>query len=388
MRVLVILSRIPYPLEKGDKLRAYEQLKILAEHYEIHLVCLHHGNKIDQRTKVALSKVCHHYQLIKLNRWACYLNLVASVFRNQPLQVGYFYNQQAHRQIEELIVANKIEHIYCQLIRTTEYVKKLGINKTLDYMDALSKGMYRRYKKSRLLLKPIYYYEYGRLKSYETSVFNHFNNHTIITATDKSAIEHPNNHQIKVIPNGVNAANYKAYQHVSKKTDLVFAGNMQYPPNIDAAIFLAHEIMPIVWQKLPDAKLTIAGATPTKKVMNLQHSRIHVTGWVEDMLEVYAQSKVFVAPMRLGSGLQNKLLEAMSMKLPCITTPLANQPLKAENNSEVMIGKDAQEFAEHIIAVLQNDVLANSLAEQGHAFIKKNYNWQQSTQVLMECFSS
>ena len=122
--------------------------------------------------------------------------------------------------------------------------------------------------------------------------------------------------------------------------------------------------------------------------MNLQHSRIHVTGWVEDMLEVYAQSKVFVAPMRLGSGLQNKLLEAMSMKLPCITTPLANQPLKAENNSEVMIGKDAQEFAEHIIAVLQNDVLANSLAEQGHAFIKKNYNWQQSTQVLMECFSS
>ena len=99
---------------------------------------------------------------------------------------------------------------------------------------------------------------------------------------------------------------------------------MGYAPNVNAVEFLAYEIMPKVWEKLPNAKLYIAGAQPDPKVKKVACDNIIVSGWIDDMRDAYAQSRIFIAPMRIGTGLQNKLLEAMSMKIPCITTALAN----------------------------------------------------------------
>ncbi len=167
-----------------------------------------------------------------------------------------------------------------------------------------------------------------------------------------------------------------------KKADLVFTGNMAYPPNVDAAEFLVNQIMPLVWKKMPGAKVMIAGATPDKRVTSLKSENVTVTGWLDDIRDSYAGAKVFIAPMQIGTGLQNKLLEAMSMKVPSITTPLANDALQAVDGESILIGKDAPTLATQILNLLNDEVLYRKIAENGFAFVKEHYSWEEATDKL------
>ena len=167
-----------------------------------------------------------------------------------------------------------------------------------------------------------------------------------------------------------------------KKYDLVFTGNMSYPPNVNAVEYLADEIMPIVWKTLPDTKLYIAGATPDPRVKKAASERIIVSGWLDDIRDAYAQSRVFIAPMRIGTGLQNKLLEAMSMRLPAITSPLANASLGAKPDEEIFIGNNAEEMANNIIILLTNTQKAEQIAQAGYDFTNRVYDWGKATEIL------
>jgi glycosyltransferase involved in cell wall biosynthesis len=387
MKLFVLLSRVPYPLEKGDKLRAYEQLKILNQEYQIHLCCLHSKSSVSKEIAIELNKICDSYSIIKLTWLRRIVSMILGVFKRKPIQVSYFFQKSAYKKVQQEIAKFGPEHIYCQLIRTSEYVKaNFEVTKTLDYMDALSTGMIRRLKNSNWITKPIYNFEYKRLRSYEEEIFDFFEYSAIISSPDQLNINHAKKEQILLVPNGVNENNFVNYTEVNKTFDLVFTGNMQYAPNVDAAIFLAESILPIVWESHPNTSLLISGATPTKKVLGLQSPKIKVTGWVDDILHSYASAKVFIAPMRLGSGLQNKLLEAMSMKIPCITTSIANDSLKATHNNNILVGNSTNEIATHITNLLSDKNLADQLAENGHQFVKNNFNWKASTNVLNQAF--
>jgi glycosyltransferase involved in cell wall biosynthesis len=159
---------------------------------------------------------------------------------------------------------------------------------------------------------------------------------------------------------------------------------MSYPPNVNGVEYLALEILPEVWKEMPDVTLKIVGATPSPKVQKLANKNIEVTGWVDDIREYYKEAKIFVAPMLIGTGLQNKLLEAMAMNLPCITTPLANNALKAKENVGILIGKNKEEFKEHILLLLNNKDKASEVAQNGSEFIKNQYNWETTSIPLID----
>jgi glycosyltransferase involved in cell wall biosynthesis len=153
---------------------------------------------------------------------------------------------------------------------------------------------------------------------------------------------------------------------------------------VNAAKFLVHDIMPIVWASIPDAKLLIAGATPDKSVKDLASGKVSVSGWLDDIRTSYAGSSIFIAPMRIGTGLQNKLLEAMSMKIPCITTSLANSALKGIPGQNLLVGDDKSELAQHIIQLLTEPETANQLAQSGYDFVMQYYDWKGATSQLIE----
>ncbi len=163
---------------------------------------------------------------------------------------------------------------------------------------------------------------------------------------------------------------------------------MGYPPNIDAAHFIAKEIFPLVLKKIPAATLLIAGANPHASVKSLQSGNINISGWMPDIRESYAASRIFIAPMRIGTGLQNKLLEAMSMELPCITSPLANQALGATVNQDILVGTTAQEYADHIINLLEDPSRAREMAINGFGFVTKNFSWENSSALLEDLFNN
>ncbi|MBI2279486.1 MAG: glycosyltransferase [Bacteroidetes bacterium] len=381
MKIFVLLSRFPYPLEKGDKLRVFHQIKELSKNYEI-VLCALSDEPVSKNSYEVLKQYCSKIEVIRLHKIQIFFNLLIKLlFSKESLQVSYFYNKSAQKKINKLIEETKPDHIYCQLIRVTEYVRHSKLPKTLDYMDALSRGMERRIEESPFYLKPFLKIETERLKRYEHFIFNDFNHLTIISNQDKELIVNIKNDSIVVVQNGVD---YSMFQHrtAQKEFDIIFTGNMGYPPNVIGAVYLVKEIMPLVWAINPAIKVAIVGANPDSKVLALKSEKVIVTGWVENMSDYYAKSKVFIAPMQIGTGLQNKLLEAMAMKLPCVTSRLANNALGAEHNKSALIGETPSEYAQHIASLLDNEELYSLISEQGYIFVKENYTWEGTTKIL------
>ncbi|MCB0805823.1 MAG: glycosyltransferase [Bacteroidales bacterium] len=380
MKILVLLSRFPYPLEKGDKLRAYHQIRHLAKNHEIHL-CALNDIQIKPEYRKALDPFCKSVHVIDLPRVSAAWNIVKAFLTGKPLQVGYFFNANAKKQINRIINEIQPDHIFCQLIRVTEYVRDMKIPKTLDYQDVFSKGVDRRRQSARFYMKPVLRLEYKRLLKYEHDIFSDFDHKTIISAPDRDLIPHPDREKIEVVINGVDTDFFRPMP-MEKEYDLVFTGNMGYPPNVNAANFLVKEILPLVRQKLPEVKVMLAGATPHPSVQALAGKNVTVTGWVDDIRECYGKARIFIAPMRIGTGLQNKLLEAMAMKIPSITSQLANSALKATPEQEILVGQSAQEFAAHILRLLEDATYANEIAKNGYTFVHQNYNWASATRKL------
>jgi len=380
VKILVLLSRVPYPLEKGDKLRAYNQIKELSKKHEIILVAIN-DTHLDSKAVEELKKFCKEIYIIPLTKTQVIFNLIKSVFSELPFQVGYFYFKKAQKVIDEIILKHQPDHIYCQLIRTAEYAKKHPVKKTLDYMDVFSKGMQRRKQSSNILMRPIIGMEENRLLKYESEIFNAFDNKTIISDQDKSFIQHPEKEKITVIPNGVDFNFFKPFP-IKKEFDLLFNGNMNYPPNIESVEYLVKKILPIIHKTKPEVNLLISGASPAAKVLALKSKHVHISGWVNDIRENFAKSRVLVAPMQISIGLQNKLLEAMAMKIPCVTSVLANNALGAENNKQILVAEQPEEYVKHILFLLDNPDKAAEISENAYDFVHKKFNWEQSTKQL------
>ena len=383
-KLLVLLSRIPYPLDKGDKLRAFHQIKDLNASYQVILCCLS-THKIDPEAERKLKAICFELKIIQLGYAGILWRLFLALFNDKPFQVAYFYSKKAQQELDAIIERHLPKRFFCQLIRVAEYAKKYSIfSKTLDYMDALSIGMERRAEKAPFYLKPIVSVEAKRLRNYEEKMFQYFEKKVIISQADKEHLTHSNATEIAVIPNGIDTGFFKS-ENRPKKTDILFTGNMGYLPNVESAQYLVKNILPILNSNIA---VQICGKSPSYKVRSLAASNVEVTGWVDDIRTAYDEAKIFVAPLMLGSGLQNKLLEAMAMGLPCVTTPLANNALGAIPEEEILIASNEAEFKTQIERLLSDTDLSNKIAENGHAFVTKNYNWQACNRRLMEVIES
>ena len=382
MKIFVLLPRIPWPLEKGDKLRAYNQIKQLSLNNEMILCALNADNNIDKEDAVkALEPYCSYIHFFDISKTSILMNLAGAFFKGLPIQCGYYYNVNIHKQIHNLIEKYKPDMLFGQLLRVAEYIRHEKTPKTIDYQDVFSMGMKRRRDIAPFYLKPIFNMEYKRLRRYEHDIFDEFDVKTIISVQDRDDIDHPKKDEILIVPNGVDHEYYSPQQQ-EKKYDIVFTGNMSYAPNVNAVEYMANNIMPLVWKHLPNARLYIAGATPDPRVKKVASDKIIISGWLDDMRDAYAQSRIFIAPMRIGTGLQNKLLEAMSMRLPCITTSLANGSLHAQDRNEILIGNNEYELADHIVTLLTDKEKAESIAQNGYDFVHRVYDWGEATKIM------
>lgn len=383
-KIMFFTSRIPYPLEKGDKLRAYHQIKQLSKKYEVVLCCIS-SKPISKKAQEELSKYTSALYVYSTNKISLLSNLFIAWLSGHPFQVGYFFNTGAHYFFNEKIKEEQPDHIFVQLVRMAEYVININnIPKSLDYMDTFSKGMERRYLKSNGLKKMLFKWEYKRLLKYESKVFHAFENTYIISEQDKNSFAFPEKDQINISVNGVDQNFFTPNHLTTKKYDIVFTGNMSYPPNVNAAIYIGEKIVPELIKQFPNLKVLIAGATPTTAVKNLASEHIYVSGWLDDIRDAYNEAKVFFAPLQIGTGLQNKLLEAMSMELPCVTSKLANNALGATPNEAILQGETVQEYVAFLSELLTNKPFANKLALQGKDFVNNNYNWESVVQELEE----
>lgn len=380
-QILVVLSRFPYPLEKGDKLRAYYQIKELSKTYRVTLFTT--SDKPASNTDIEnVSKLCEDILIHYLPRGKRMFSLLLGLLSDLPFQVHYFNSLSGKNRVKTAVLENDFQHIYCQLIRSSEYVKDIHhIPKTIDYMDAFSAGIERRISKRPWYDRWLFKMESKRLKKYERKIFDFFEHHTIISEQDRDLISHPDKHKIVAIPNGIAPSFFEDLER--KEThDFVFVGNMSYPPNIDAVNYIADQILP----KFPESTLLVSGATPhasLKKMVN-GNPQIEMTGWVDDIRDSYLDGKIFLAPMTIGTGMQNKLLEAMALKTPCVTTDLANNAIGASNNKHILVGNSPEEIISNIRILLESEEKRQEIAIAAQSFVQDKYSWEHTTDELIK----
>jgi len=378
MKLAVITSRIPYPLDKGDKLRLYHQLKSLNRHFEICLICF--SDSKQEEIPQALREITNEVHIIQLPKWRILLNVFLALFSNTPFQVAYFFQRQAKQKVDEIIKQFQPQHLYCQLIRTAPYVSEYyQIHKSIDFMDALSKAAERRYKTSRGLYKWFWKEEWSRTKNYETKCHLYFQNHFIISENDLSFLSLPPNPKTIILPNGA-SQNTHVSENVSKNIDVLFVGNMSYPPNQRAA-----EDLHRIHSQLPsEITFQIAGVNPSKDLVGFSTSSFKVSGYIPDIELCYTQAKVFVAPMTIGAGMQNKILEAMSAKLPVITTSLAAKAFQNVSESAIVIEDDLSKYPKLIQHYVSNAEKSNRDGELNLNYVRKFYNWDNVNEILIQ----
>lgn len=382
MKKLVVLSsRFPYPLVKGDKLRLYHQLKYLSKHFEIHLLST---IEVDLNQGVAheVTQYCKSFKYFRIPKSSQAIGLATNIFSSLPFQVKYFFDKKIKERIAEEVMRIEPDIVFCQLIRMAPYANDLEYPLVIDYMDAFSLIMNRQYKSEKRFYKKWFYnLEAKRLKRYEQKVQNNYQAKTIISEQDKNALEGITG--LEVITNGVDLDYFERAESPIKHYDILFAGNMGYKPNVAAAKYLIKEIV-----EEQTYKVLIAGARPITEVQQLASKDVTISGWVKDIRDAYHKSKIFVAPLFEGAGQQNKILQAMAIGVPCITTHLVNNAIGAKDGTEVLIANDKESFKAHIKRLLGDIELANNLACNARKFVESKYSWAHQNAKLAELINS
>lgn len=374
MKILMVLSRFPYPLNKGDKLRAYHQLKHLGERHELHLICLSRS-EVSEAHLEEVGQYCASIDVIAHKSLSIGFNLFRSVIGSQPYQVNFFRSAEMREKVRSLILEKEIDVCFVQLIRAAGNVP-FGIKSCkfyLDYMDAFSKNMERRLPYYSGLKRKIFGDEMFRVRKFENELIHEVDGACFISSQDAKVLR---NCQVDIVPNGVDDTFFRSsYENRKFEFDIVFTGNMSYHPNEQACKSLVNDILPILREKGLKPKVCLVGINPTDQVKALASDQVVVTGFVEDIKTYLEKSKIFVAPLFSGTGLQNKLLESLAMQVPTLTTPLASAALNAEHNEQLKVCADPASFAREIEVCLSDKQLCVDLATRGQEYVQRNFRW-------------
>ena len=389
MNILFLCHRIPYPPNKGDKIRSFNEIKHLSKKHNISLVCL-----VDDRKDLIyideLKKYCKtiDYDVIKPN-WQKFKSL-AYLFSKRPLSVPYFYSRKLQSAVDYRHSTIKFDTVFAFSSPMAEYVfksKAISNNNSqvrliMDFVDVDS-DKWRMYSEHSFFPKSlIYKNEWKRLMKYERKVAEIFDISVFVSDAEveifKSFI--PDAKAIAV-PNGVDMA-YFSKVHAGKKQtgkqfNIVFTGAMDYFPNEDGVLYFYNESWPHIKDKLPHARFYVVGDNPSRRIKNIakRDKDIIVTGYVSDVRDYFSIANIFIAPLRVARGIQNKVLEALAAGLPVVATPQAAQGISLNGDSFFFIEESGLKFAERTIKCAEMRLRGNDI-EKRESMLRQEYSWE------------
>ncbi len=256
----------------------------------------------------------------------------------------------------------------------------------VDLTDVISQEVVKSLPYRPFFWRLVYGLERPRIEAYERFVARHFEETWLIAEPDrqvlKTAVPDGN---IRVVPNGVDMDYFRPLGQLPAANSLIFVGHMGVFHNVDAALFLAQEILPRLQREVPDARLTIAGAEPAVVVQQLaENSAVNVTGFVDDLNGCLNEAAVFVAPLRFAAGVQNKVLEAMAAGRPVVTTGLVNAGIGAEPGRDLVVADGPEAMTAEIAALLQDEQRRREMGTAARKFVEQNFSWQFAVRRIGE----
>jgi glycosyltransferase involved in cell wall biosynthesis len=242
----------------------------------------------------------------------------------------------------------------------------------------------------RLLSKLRTYANCKMLSKWEIQLIEKFDKCMTVSALNKAILQSTNpNLDITVIENGVDVENYRPLPRKSHSQNLLFTGMMLYAANHDAVLYFYREIFPLIESRMPGCRFFIVGKGPREEIRNLARcENVIVTGYVNDVRPYYEESDIFVVPLRAGGGTRLKILEAMALGRPVISTSLGCEGLDVVDGQHLLIANDPKLFAEKTIELIKNKALYDRLVQNARALVENRYSWAAIASQLLSFYSS
>jgi glycosyltransferase involved in cell wall biosynthesis len=318
-------------------------------------------------------------EIVRLGRVGAGLSLARVLAGDpRPLQVLLYARRRAQARVARLIAAGGFDVVHAQLVRALAYVALRGRPPVVvDLVDVLSRNLARRAAAEDGPLGRLLAREAARLRAFEAAVVESGAPCLVVSERERAAL--PVGGDVRVVPNGVDPALFPYREDGRPPARLVFGGNLGYFPNVDAARWLARDILPRVQQSVPEAELRLVGARPARAVRALATApRVSLAAAVPAMAPELAACTVAVVPLRAGSGLQNKILEAMAVGTPVVATGRATAGLELTSGEHLLVADDAEALAAAVIALLRDPGRARAMARAARGLVESRYRWEAS----------
>jgi len=384
MNVLFICHRIPYPPNKGEKIRAFHIIEYLSKKHKIYLYSL-----CDSRADLAhakkLKRYCSLVRLYPISRFLSPPRAAAFLFTGYPLSLAYFFSFRMKRDIKKILANESIDIIFASCSSSAQYALDIKTKmKVIDFIDADSDKWRNFAKFSKFPLSLIYRLESNRIREWEKRISEIYDVSMVTTEKEREKLEiiNPNRKEkIHIINNGIDFDYFMPQGKQSSGRALIFTGQMDYLPNVDAVLYFYKKILPLIRKEIPDVVFHIVGRNPSIAIKRLCRDAI-ITGYVKDIRDYLGKASVYVAPLRVCHGVQNKILEAMASGLPVVATSEVLQGIDAVPGKELMTGDTPDEFAEGVVELLKNKNKRNFISANARAFVEKNHDWRKNLSQL------
>lgn len=379
MKILYLVTHIPFPLNSGGRRRTYQIIKSLSRSNEIDLVGF--PSSPNSSTGVAeLSEYCQNVFVVPFTVKHSIIKLLQSFFGGKPYKILQHHSYAMAEKVETLLKENKYDVVICEHLFVEQHIPPVSIpvipqNNDLNYIvykqfAKSGKGLMRFYSATQW--KSLYRYEQKVLKKYMAG--------SAISEQERVKMEEMvDGIHTFLVPNGVDTKYFQPSPSTSieDEKNIVFTGAYSYYPNEQAAYYFATNVFPDILQRIPEIKFYIVGPSPSQQLLALQNENIIVTGEVEDIRPFLLKADVVVAPIYFGSGTKNKILEALSSGKAVVTTTLGREGIEVENGEHLLIADEDEAFASAVVALTYDRDKSSELGKAGRNLIEEKYSWDK-----------
>ena len=389
LKVLWLSHFVPYPPKGGCFQRSYNLIKEVARKNEVYLIALRHKNKSNHpqsEVNIAseeLEKFCRKVFILDISSFTglhiFYLAL-KSIFTKNPLTVNLFKSKDLHTLIQQLIKDIDFDVAHYDTISLVEYFNDTGkIPKFLTHHGIESFMIKRRISNEPNFLKKAYFFiESYKLRRYEKNNCHKFNLNIMVSEDDKLMLKEisPSSH-IEVVENGVDVNFFLPKDDNVDTNQLIFAGRLDQYSNMDAILYFCSSVWPLIKERFPEMRFTIIGNNPSQKLLEIakNDAGIEILGYVDDVRPYFAKATISVCPIRDGGGTRIKILDAMAMGMPIVSTTIGCEGLDVIPGENVLIANTPKEFLDNIEKLIFDSSLRKKLSNFARKTVENKYSW-------------
>lgn len=378
----------------GAPLRTYNILRRFARDHEVYLAAFRATE--EQREGVAyLLEFCREVVTVRLKSLKEVMHsgkVLTSMLQGEPPELRLAFSEELAREIQRLadrvdfdIV--QIEHgsmgMYLEALPARLRKRAVWVLHDIDFDKFMRIAHIERRKDTKMRA----WIHAMMMRWWQPHFASFFGLCVTMSEADRRLLLSANRSlRVEVSPNGVDTNLYRPLPDEGDTAEMLFIGNMGYQPNVDAAVYFCHEVLPLIRRKVADAKLWIVGISPGASVRRLEGNGVFVTGGVPDVVPYYMRSKVCVVPLRAGSGTRLKILEAMALGRAVVSTSMGCEGLDVVDGEHILIADDSKLFAEQIVKLLTHHELRAKIAAKAREFVVASYDWDVVVEKLMDDF--